>query len=91
MVLVYSLVIQQHISVFKIAILIQVVSAFDIDIEVDGSKTVSEAHAISHRVEKKIKESINNIYDIVIHIEPYGDIDKDEKFGVSDRNINKKR
>lgn len=63
----------------------------DIDIEVDGSKTVAEAHAISHRVEKKIKESINNIYDIVIHIEPYGDIDKDEKFGVSDRNINKKR
>ena len=63
----------------------------DIDIEVDGSKTVAEAHAISHRVEKKIKDSINNIYDIVIHIEPYGDIDKDEKFGVSDRNINKKR
>jgi cation diffusion facilitator family transporter len=62
----------------------------DIDIEVEGSKTVSEAHAISHRVEEKIRKSINNVYDIVIHIEPYGDVDKDEKFGVSNRQINKK-
>jgi len=52
----------------------------DIDIEVDGTKTVTEAHAISHQVEETIKKNVNNVYDIVIHIEPYGDIDKNEKF-----------
>jgi cation diffusion facilitator family transporter len=55
----------------------------DIDIEVDGSLTVREAHEIAHRVEKKIKEDIDNIYDMVIHVEPVGDDASNEKFGVS--------
>ena len=61
-----------------------------VDIEVDGSKTVREAHQIAHKVENRIKESIKNVYDIVIHIEPYGTVDSDEKFGVSNQQINKK-
>ncbi len=55
----------------------------DIDIEVAGNLTVREAHCLSHKVEDKIKEKIDNIYDIVIHIEPEGDINHKEKFGVS--------
>ena len=34
-----------------------------------------------------IKKQIENVYDIVVHIEPYGNIDKDEKFGVSNREL----
>ena len=59
----------------------------DIDIEVDGSKTVTEAHEIAQKVEERIKKQIENVYDIVVHIEPYGNIDKDEKFGVSNREL----
>ncbi len=61
-----------------------------IDIEVEGSITVNEAHVIAKKVEDKIKETIKNVYDIVVHIEPYGNIESDEKFGVSDRLFNKK-
>jgi len=60
-----------------------------IDIEVEGSKTVNEAHLIAHEVERKIRENIKNVYDIVIHTEPLGIIDNDEKFGVSNHEINK--
>ena len=59
-----------------------------IDIEVEGSKTVNEAHLIAHEVERKIRENIKNVYDIVIHTEPLGVIDNDEKFGVSNHEIN---
>lgn len=55
----------------------------DIDIEVDGSLTVHEAHEIAHRVEEKVKEDIDNIYDMMIHVEPLGDDASSEKFGVS--------
>lgn len=60
----------------------------DIDIEVDGALTVQEAHKIAHAVEESVKEKINNIYDMMIHIEPLGDIDANEKFGVSGKHFN---
>jgi cation diffusion facilitator family transporter len=62
----------------------------EIDIEVDGSISVSEAHKIACKVEDKIKETIRNVYDIVVHIEPYGLKEPDEKYGVSNQQINKK-
>lgn len=55
----------------------------DIDIEVDGKLPVVKAHEIAHNVEEKIKERIANVYDIMIHIEPEGDVDDNEKFGVT--------
>ena len=55
----------------------------DIDIEVEASLTVHEAHKIAHQVEDSIKTKINNIYDIMIHVEPVGDVNKNEKFGVT--------
>ena len=54
----------------------------DLDIEVDRSFSIKEAHDISKIVEKKLKQEIDNIYDIMIHIEPEGNIEEDEKFGI---------
>jgi cation diffusion facilitator family transporter len=58
------------------------------DIEVDQSITVMEAHEIAKKVENKLKEEIPNIYDVLIHIEPLGNVEKDEAFGISEKNIN---
>jgi divalent metal cation (Fe/Co/Zn/Cd) transporter len=59
----------------------------DVDIEVEGSLTVHEAHEIAHTVEEQVKEKVKNIYDIMIHVEPEGDINEDEKFGVTRKHI----
>lgn len=53
-----------------------------LDIEVDGGITVTEAHRIATEVERNIKGSIDNIYDIVVHVEPEGVHHDDEKFGI---------
>jgi len=54
----------------------------DLDIEVEPNLTVYEAHNIAVAVENKIKEDIDNVYDIMLHIEPHGNIE-DEKYGLS--------
>ena len=59
----------------------------DFDISVDPKCTVSEAHRIASQVEKEIKRSLENIYDIMIHIEPLGDA-ADETFGLSESEMN---
>ncbi|MCD4745487.1 MAG: cation diffusion facilitator family transporter [Bacteroidales bacterium] len=62
----------------------------DLDVEVDKNIKVSEAHQIAKNVENKLKENIDNIYDILVHIEPLGNIEKDEHYGVSKDNIDEK-
>lgn len=57
--------------------------AIMLDIEVEGSITLNEAHNIANAVECKIKENIENIYDIVVHVEPKGKLHEDEKFGLA--------
>ena len=59
----------------------------EVDIEVDGHLTVYESHKISHQVEKNLRNTVKDIYDVVIHVEPAGYIETDEKFGVSKENI----
>jgi len=59
----------------------------DIDIEVPPNKTVFEAHWISHKVETAIKEKIDNVYDIMVHIEPAGNLEE-ESYGLSEDTIN---
>ena len=54
----------------------------DLDIEVDGSKTVREAHAIACQVEKAIRCRIADIYDIVVHVEPEGHGEHSEQYGL---------
>jgi cation diffusion facilitator family transporter len=52
------------------------------DIEVDGSISALEAHIIACKTEKAIRSEIENIFDIMIHIEPVGGCEEEEKYGV---------
>lgn len=56
----------------------------DLDIEVDGKLSVKDAHDIAHRVEEEIKKRIDNVYDIVVHVEPHGEGEHDEQFGLKE-------
>ena len=58
----------------------------DFDIDVDPKCTVLEAHTIASKVEKEIKRNLENVYDIMIHIEPSGD-NAPEAFGLSEDDI----
>jgi cation diffusion facilitator family transporter len=57
------------------------------DIEVDKNLRLYQAHDLSKKVENKIRELVPNIYDILIHIEPEGNIEKDEVYGISKESI----
>ena len=48
----------------------------DLDIEVDGTLSVHEAHHIARQVEDAIRTQIDNVYDIVVHVEPLGILKK---------------
>jgi cation diffusion facilitator family transporter len=58
-----------------------------LDIETDGAITLTEAHHIAQKVEESIKKSVENVYDIVVHVEPEGNKHCEEKYGVSKENI----
>ena len=55
----------------------------DLDIDVDPKCTVIEAHSIASQVEKEIKLRLENVFDIMIHIEPSGNIEI-ETYGLSE-------
>jgi len=57
-----------------------------LDIEIDGKLTIDEGHRIAKKVELNIKTRIENVYDVLVHIEPKGNEEK-EKFGLSRKNI----
>ncbi|RLD83186.1 MAG: cation transporter [Bacteroidetes bacterium] len=59
-----------------------------LDIEVDGSITLEKAHELSAQVEKSIKSNIPNVYDVLVHVEPIGNREEDEVFGVSEEELN---
>ncbi len=62
----------------------------NIDIELDGDMSLSNAHELSHIVEQKIREGIENeIFDVILHIEPYGDEIKEQEIGISKDKLNK--
>jgi cation diffusion facilitator family transporter len=46
----------------------------DLHVMVDPDITMGQADQISHRLEQTIKQNIENITDIVIHIEPFYDV-----------------
>ena len=56
------------------------------DIDVDPNYTVLEAHNIALQVESEIKQRLENVFDIIIHVEPQGD-DTDEAFGLSENEL----
>ncbi len=47
----------------------------DLHLEVDGSMSVREAHALGHVVKARLKESRPDIADVLIHLEPAGHSD----------------
>jgi cation diffusion facilitator family transporter len=53
------------------------------DIDVDPKCAVSEAHSIASQVECEIKQRLEDVFDIMIHVEPRGDT-TDEMFGLSE-------
>ncbi|MFC2112242.1 cation diffusion facilitator family transporter [Bacteroidota bacterium] len=54
-----------------------------LDIEVDGALSTLEAHKICVEVEKNILRDIENVFDILIHIEPAGFKHEEEIYGIS--------
>ena len=58
-----------------------------LDIEVDGQVPLYEAHAIANSVEESIKKVVENVYDIVVHIEPKGVGHNEEKFGIDKKTL----
>ena len=54
-----------------------------LDIEADGNMTLAQAHALANRLEQSIRDSIPEVYDIVVHIEPFG-THPENVFGIND-------
>ncbi|GMO30575.1 MAG: cation diffusion facilitator family transporter [Termitinemataceae bacterium] len=64
----------------------------DLDIEVDGNLSVTQAHNIATEVEAAIRNRLDLVYDIMVHIEPSGcENHRDEAFGLSEDSVNVNR
>jgi len=61
----------------------------NMDIEVDPDLSVKASHEIAKEVEISIKAKIPNVYDVMVHVEPKGNLEHDEKFGVKESDIEK--
>lgn len=61
----------------------------DMDIEVDGSKSVEQGHRIAMAVEQRIRKTVADIYDVNVHVEPIGNIEKRELFGLCEESLKK--
>jgi cation diffusion facilitator family transporter len=59
----------------------------NLDIEVDPELSISEAHDIARNVEKSLKSNLKRIYDVMVHVEPLGNLEKDEKYGITESEI----
>ncbi len=55
----------------------------DLDIEVDTRLSVGEAHGIAVRVEAAIKARMPEVYDVIVHIEPVGNAEEGERYGLT--------
>jgi len=58
----------------------------EFDIDVDPECTVLQAHDIATEVEIEIKRRIENVFDIMIHVEPQGD-NAAESYGLSEEDM----
>ncbi|MDC7226098.1 MAG: cation diffusion facilitator family transporter [Spirochaetales bacterium] len=59
----------------------------DLDIEVDGNLTVYEGHELSKRAEKELRSSIDNLYDVIVHLEPGGNFEDQERYGLTEESL----
>ncbi|MDG1135671.1 MAG: cation diffusion facilitator family transporter [Bacteroidales bacterium] len=60
-----------------------------LDVEIDGIKSLDNAHKLCHEVENKIKIALPNTYDVLVHPEPIGTHDPKEAYGISEELLNK--
>ena len=51
-----------------------------------GLSRIFEAHRIARKVEKAIKARMENVYDIMIHVEPSGNMEN-EGYGLSEKSM----
>jgi len=58
-----------------------------LDIEADGKISLNEAHKIAEDVENSIKNNVENVYDIIVHVEPKDELHHAEKFGLDKKMI----
>lgn len=58
-----------------------------LDIEVDPELKIAEGHRIAKKVENSLKKTLGNVYDILVHVEPRGNIEKDEQYGISTKDL----
>lgn len=59
----------------------------EMDVEVDGNSKIKHAHDKVILLERNIRENVPNIYDIVIHIEPLGNLEKLECWGLKEKDL----
>jgi cation diffusion facilitator family transporter len=55
----------------------------DMDIEVDGRLSVADGHRIAMDVQNRIHSEVKNVYDVHVHVEPVGNEEQRERFGLS--------
>ena len=63
----------------------------NLDIEVHPYLTVKDAHEIAKNVEDSIKSNLKNIYDVMVHVEPLGNQEEDEKYGITESEITRQK
>jgi len=59
----------------------------NIDLEMDGSLSLKKAHELAHKVESSIKNNIDNVFDVAIHVEPMGFHLEEKNLGVTKTNL----
>ena len=57
-----------------------------LDVEVDPNFSVKEGHEIAKNLENNIKKELVTVYDVLIHVEPRGNIE-DEEFGLAPKDF----
>lgn len=63
----------------------------NLDIEVNPDLKVSRAHEIAKAVENTIKADLENVYDVMVHVEPMGNMESDEKYGITEKEVNRRK
>ena len=59
----------------------------ELDVEADGDLSINDAHDKVKILENNIRESIPYVYDIFIHIEPLGNIEEHERWGLKEKDL----
>jgi cation diffusion facilitator family transporter len=58
----------------------------DLDIEVNPALTIAQAHEIANKVENALRARLDNIFDIMVHVEPAGN-KQVEGYGLTEDNV----